>query len=107
MRSYSVLVYDTSQLISFLETLAPESPNHYLIQLFSTDDHQIAQGYSSLISQRVPAATIIGHSARHVIHEGKVQHTGTLIVSFMFHTYSIFSSSSISLKATASSIAVS
>lgn len=84
MRSYSVLVHDTSQLISFLEALTLESPSHYLVQLFSTDEHRIAQSYNALISQRIPAATVIGHSSRHVIYQDKVQNTGTLVILSCF-----------------------
>ncbi len=84
MRSHSVLVQDAQQLLSFLAEVDVQSSQHALVQIFSTQSYAVVQNYNALISKNMPLAVTIGHSSRHVIHDGKIHQIGTLVVFSFF-----------------------
>tara|TARA_Y100001956_G_scaffold82613_1_gene104339 strand:+ start:3278 stop:5755 length:2478 start_codon:yes stop_codon:yes gene_type:complete len=97
MRTYSALVFDNQQLMTFINQLPSGKGSSNLVQILSTQPATIASRYAAYIKQQLPECEVIGHSTRHVIFESQIHHGGTLICVAQFdHTY--FSSASIELN---------
>ena len=87
MHTYSTLVSDDQQLITFLKQFSKHSGGSYLIQVLSSQTEKVATGYASLLSAHFPESEIIGHSTRHVIFEGQIHDNSSLIAISQFkHT---------------------
>ncbi|WP_281630799.1 EAL domain-containing protein [Vibrio sp. St2] len=84
MHTYSALIRDEQQLTRFLGSLSDDASQSVLIQLLSSQDERQIRSYAQLIEERLPEAKIIGHSTRHVIHQGDIHHHSTLIAVSVF-----------------------
>lgn len=84
MHTYSALIRDEQQLTRFLGSLSDDASRSVLIQLLSSQDERQIRSYAQLIEERLPEAKIIGHSTRHVIHQGDIHHHSTLIAVSVF-----------------------
>lgn len=97
MRTYSALVFDNRQLMTFVNQLPSARSHTYLVQILSTQPEQTAQQYAHSVRHSLPECEVIGHSTRHVIFDGQIHHGGTLVtVSLFEHTY--FSSVAVELN---------
>lgn len=97
MRTYSALIFDNQQLMTFMEQLPSEEGSTNLVLILSTQTSTVASGYAACIHQVLPNSEVIGHSTRHVIFESNIHHAGTLICVNQFeHTH--FSSALIELN---------
>lgn len=79
MHTYSALVSDDQQLITFLEKLPEYSDRTYLVQVLSSQTEMVVARYASLISAHFRHSEIIGHSTRHVIFDGQIHDEVTLV----------------------------
>ncbi|WP_252020975.1 EAL domain-containing protein [Vibrio sp. SCSIO 43136] len=69
------------QLHAELLNMQVAEHSSYLVQLFSTQSAELALEYSQALRQRFgDQVTLIGHSASHIIHHGKIVDSGTLLV---------------------------
>lgn len=97
MRTYSALVFDNQQLMTFLNQLPSGRGSSYLVQILSTQPKEVASDYAACVQREHPQCEIIGHSTRHVIFEGEIYHQGTLVTLSQFEqTY--FSSAAVVLN---------
>ncbi|KHA59742.1 diguanylate cyclase [Vibrio variabilis] len=97
MRTYSALVFDNQQLMTFINQLPKGLGSSNLVQILSTQPATIASRYAAYIKQVLPDSEVIGHSTRHVVYESQIHHGGTLICVAQFeHTQ--FSSFSLDLN---------